>query len=297
MQIAGDYTLTYSVADSVGNITEKTRKITVLNPVIEDDTPEDDSDKPSGYVTVQFLPGENGSLEGTRVYYVHPNAIVSLTAPEVTANEGYKHTGWNHALTSTFTRETQITAEYDDVVDEQDNIIPYIPENDTNPIDKNDPEIPKVDDDGTSINIDDYYILGFYTDGHGLVDGELAKSFLVRKGTTFDSSLIPKATPKEGYRFLRWSSQLPSDGKLVENVSIQAIFELIEDDKPPTDADKYTPVVTPITKDIGQPTTGDEILDAITIPNYPEDLDPPKFVISIYRKFQMEVFLGLIQLK
>ena len=105
MQIAGDYTLTYFVADSVGNITEKTRKITVLNPVIEDDTPKDNSDKPSGYVTVQFLPGENGSLEGTRVYYVHPNAIVSLTAPEVTANEGYKHTGWNHALTSTFTRD------------------------------------------------------------------------------------------------------------------------------------------------------------------------------------------------
>ncbi|WP_311562358.1 cell wall-binding repeat-containing protein [Peptoniphilus duerdenii] len=61
--------------------------------IIVDDTPDTDDDKPAGYVTVKFLPGDNGSLEGATKFYVKPNAgktNADLTEPTVKANTGYK---------------------------------------------------------------------------------------------------------------------------------------------------------------------------------------------------------------
>ena len=40
-----------------------------------------------------------------------------------------------------------------------------------------------------------------------------------------------------------------------------------------SDADKYAPQVTPITKDYGTPTTEDEVKGAVTVPGYPADAD------------------------
>nr|WP_255702408.1 Rib/alpha-like domain-containing protein [Peptoniphilus sp. KCTC 25270] len=92
-QEAGDYTLTYSVTDSVGNVTKINREIKVLDPIIEDTSPDTDTDRPEGYVSVTFFPGEHGSLTGIRKYYVHPDAnktLANITLPQIIAKPEYK---------------------------------------------------------------------------------------------------------------------------------------------------------------------------------------------------------------
>lgn len=65
-------TLEYAVTiDEDLNLYVKYEK---LADIVEDTSPDDESDKPVGYVTVKFLPGDHGVLEGTTKFYVNPNA-------------------------------------------------------------------------------------------------------------------------------------------------------------------------------------------------------------------------------
>ncbi|MDO5028326.1 MAG: hypothetical protein Q4E36_03575, partial [Bacillota bacterium] len=72
-------------------------------------------DVPSNFVKVTFLAGENGTLEGQTIYWVNPEKEVTLSAPEVTASTGWKHTGWDQNLTGTFAIATDITATYEEL--------------------------------------------------------------------------------------------------------------------------------------------------------------------------------------
>ena len=97
-------------------------KITAQYEAIDDVVPQenpDGSDKPDGYITITFVKGDHGELSGKTVYYVKPKIAVTLTAPKVTADLGYKFTNWDPALQNIFTSDTIITAKYeaiDDVV-------------------------------------------------------------------------------------------------------------------------------------------------------------------------------------
>ena len=88
----------------------------------------DDTEKPAGYVTVTFDKGMKGkSITGTTVYYVDPNKEVTVPAPTVTPETGWKQkTGdaaWDQALTQKFTAEnTTITAQYEEIGD----VIPQV---------------------------------------------------------------------------------------------------------------------------------------------------------------------------
>ena len=77
-----------------------------------------------GYVEVTLVGGANGTLVGTKTYYVNPNKVVTIPAPTVTAKTGYKQKAgkdaWDSALTKQFTKNTTITALYNKL----DNIIP-----------------------------------------------------------------------------------------------------------------------------------------------------------------------------
>ncbi|MCH8655185.1 Rib/alpha-like domain-containing protein [Staphylococcus lugdunensis] len=46
------------------------------------------------------------------------------------------------------------------------------------------------------------------------------------------------------------------------------------------DSGKYEPKVTPITKDFGTPTTADDVIKAVTVPNYPSDKPAPKVTVD-----------------
>ena len=85
----------------------------------------DGSDKPAGYLTVTFDKGKHGTLDGKTVYYVKPNKEVTVPAPTVKPETGWKQKdgtdAWDKALTQKFTDEnTTITAQYASI----DNIVP-----------------------------------------------------------------------------------------------------------------------------------------------------------------------------
>lgn len=84
----------------------------------------DGKDKPAGYLTVTFDKGANGELSGKIVYYVKPNKEVTVPAPTVTPDVGYKQKdgtdAWDKPLTQTFSEDTKITAQYEEL----ENIIP-----------------------------------------------------------------------------------------------------------------------------------------------------------------------------
>ncbi|WP_237036827.1 cell wall-binding repeat-containing protein [Mediannikoviicoccus vaginalis] len=101
--------------------------ITALYNEIDDVIPQkntDESDKPEGYLTVTFDKGEHGTLSGQTVYYVRPNKEVTVPAPTVKAETGWKqkdgNDAWDSKLTRTFTEDTKITAQYEEL----DDIIP-----------------------------------------------------------------------------------------------------------------------------------------------------------------------------
>lgn len=79
-------------------------------------TKDDDSQKKSGYVKVTFDKGAHGTLSGTTVYFVNPNKVVTVPAPQVTAAVGYKQKlgdeAWDQALVQKFENDTTITAQY-----------------------------------------------------------------------------------------------------------------------------------------------------------------------------------------
>lgn len=82
----------------------------------------DGSDKPAGYYTVTFDEGEHGMLSGKTVYYVKPDKEVTVPAPTVKPDTGWKQKdgseAWNTSLTQTFTAEnTIITAQYAPIAD------------------------------------------------------------------------------------------------------------------------------------------------------------------------------------
>ncbi|EFD05136.1 repeat protein [Peptostreptococcus anaerobius 653-L] len=80
----------------------------------------DGSDKPAGYLTVTFVKGDHGELNGKTVYYVKPNKEVTVPAPDVKPSVGYEFEKWDKELTQTFTADTTIKAGYKAL----DNIIP-----------------------------------------------------------------------------------------------------------------------------------------------------------------------------
>ncbi|MBU5669922.1 InlB B-repeat-containing protein [Peptoniphilus sp. MSJ-1] len=79
--------------------TNVTAQYTPLDDVIPK-TKNDDSEKPSGYITVKFSGEENGTLTGNTVFYINPNKAVVLqnNAPTINPNTGYEAAGWDTSL-------------------------------------------------------------------------------------------------------------------------------------------------------------------------------------------------------
>ena len=94
-------------------------KYNVKGDVIPQKNP-DGTDKPTGYLTVTFVKGDHGELDGKTVYYVKPNKEVTVPAPTVKPATGYEFKDWDQKLTQTFTKDTTIKAEYKTL----ENIIP-----------------------------------------------------------------------------------------------------------------------------------------------------------------------------
>lgn len=209
-------------------------------PKTTDPTTGNEIDDPD-YVKVDFdKGGDHGSMDPNRkVYWVLKGIDLGnrLTAPKITPEFGWKFIGW----TNNFKTEKQIyntdtthTAQYENNLSNKD-IIPYIPEDKTNPTSPNDSGIPKKDEDGKDIDKEKYDIVAFKTEdpekgtlSHGKKEKQEYISVLVKKG--LDSSfgkVKPQVQVNEltGNKFWYWDkngdlTRAITDGAKITNGEI-----------------------------------------------------------------------------
>ena len=103
--------ITVNFTDQVGNPGSTTFNVTNIDrpDIIKNPTT---APSPKYYAKVEFLPGTNGTLNGTTVFYVLKNKGINLTAPTVTPNFGYTFNGRNTQVATNFTTDVTYTAQY-----------------------------------------------------------------------------------------------------------------------------------------------------------------------------------------
>ena len=191
---------------------------TVIKPVFTKDViPQTSTEKPDGtpsnYVEVKFVPTEKGTMTGTTIFWVNPDANVTIPVSTPIGNTYYTFKEWkigqnaegdvfNPNQAKKFTTATTITATYD----EAKNVILYKP---------SDPD-PMVRPNG-------YIRITFVAeDGIKLTE---EKAYYVKKDAKDDkgdaltlASLVkPNKTVETGYKFTGWD---PVDTTVIRETDI-----------------------------------------------------------------------------
>ncbi|MDD7340050.1 MAG: S-layer homology domain-containing protein [Eubacteriales bacterium] len=175
-----------------------------------------DQDKPDGYVTVRFLTNKNGTLTGQTTYYVNPKAgkkMSDITAPTITANDGYKVATPNWK--PEFTDDTPITEDKNFVAN-YDSVNPSPTTFEINYI-SIDTKMGKVNPASETVAIDE-------NSANGTITGSTAKA-------------------EEGYEFVKWiddkGTQVSTEAKLVPTARKSATYIAVFKEKvKETTADK-----------------------------------------------------------
>ncbi|MFR9301985.1 MAG: InlB B-repeat-containing protein [Fenollaria massiliensis] len=185
-----------------------TAQFNKLGDVIPQENP-NGSDQPVGYLKVTFVKGDHGELTGKTVYYVKPNTEVTVTAPKVTAQTGYKFTNWDQELTQTFKNDTKITAQYDLIAD----------------------VVPQENPDGSD-KPDGYITITFVKGEHGELSGKTV--YYVKPDIPVEVP-APTVTADLGYKFARWDTALQN--KFERDTIITAKYGDIDDVVPQKNPD------------------------------------------------------------
>ncbi len=175
---------------------DKDTTVTATYEALPDTVP-GSQEKPEGYVTVTFAKGEHGSLSGETSQHVNPTKVVDLKtlAPKVTADTGFKHTGWSSELKKKFTEDTTITATYEALPD----VIP-----------------------GSQEKPEGYVTVTFAKGEHGSLTGEMSQH--VNPGKEVDlKAVAPKVTADVGFKHTGWNSELKK--KFTEDTTITATYK------------------------------------------------------------------------
>ena len=110
---------------AVDDKTKVDKDIEVIGIFVKDVVPqkpgEEKPDVPDNFVKVDFSAGEHGTIaeDQTVIYWVNPDAgktLADVEKPTVTANEGWKHTGWDKADTEEIKANLTVTAQYKEKV-------------------------------------------------------------------------------------------------------------------------------------------------------------------------------------
>ena len=139
---------------------------------------EDKPNVPDDFVKVEFTKGEHGiiSSEETTIYWVNPKATdITVTAPKVTADPDWKHTGWDPAVKTAYTKATTHVAQYKEKVVT------------TDPSDE------------------DYVKVTFKAEANGNFAGNKTESYVWVLKDTEVKVTPPEVTPNKGYTFTEWS--------------------------------------------------------------------------------------------
>lgn len=204
-----------------------TAQYTGLDDIIPDTTPDDDTDKPDGYVTVKFLPGDHGTLGGTTKYYVNPKAdpvktMQDITEPTVTANTGYEVADpkWKDASDVALDKTTQIktdltyTAQYKFTKD----VVPQGPGEDK-------PVVP-----------DNYVKVEFKQGEHGTILKNQITIYWVNPKVEVDlTEKAPLVQANAEYKHTGWDKQLKDTFATATDIIAQYKKKVVDTD--PSDAD------------------------------------------------------------
>ena len=170
-----------------------------INDIVPQKPGEEKPDVPADFVLVEFKQGDHGTIAETETtkYWVNPTAkktLAEVTKPAVTANEGFKHTGWDTADTEEIKANLTVTAQYKEKVvttDPQDT---------------------------------DYVKVNFVT-SKGSLDG--TSEYWVLKDTEVTVS-APTVTGLTNYEFKAWDPEVKTTYK--ENTTHNATFNYAGDD-------------------------------------------------------------------
>ncbi len=162
-----------------------------------------ENEKPTGYVTVTFKPGENGSiLSGETVYYVNPereSTLSALTKPIVEANSGYIINGWSKQNTEVLDEDMDVIVQYID----SSSIV--------------------SSNNGTTSKPEGYITVVFKAGENGSVtSGETTYYINPTKAVTLGSLAKPVITGNQGYTAYGWDKT--DETTLTEDTEVLATY-------------------------------------------------------------------------
>ena len=169
--------------------------------------------KPDAYITVTFDKGEHASkIEGQKVYYVNPKAHpaktlgdTSIVKPKVTAETGYKFTGWNFADAKEILSDLTVIAQYKEIDD----------------------VIPKTKNDETE-KPEGYITVTFSAEENGKLTGQAVYYVNPNKAHVLKDK-APKVTPNTGFDFAGWDTQIDKSIQYSDGYTIKALYNAKND--------------------------------------------------------------------
>lgn len=154
--------------------------------------------KDANYVTVEFDAKDHGTLKGDAKFWVYKNEKVSITAPEVTAKDGYTFDKWDPAVKDSYAEATVHNATY------------------------------TTNNNVSDTEVEGYNKVTFKAGDHGTLT---EKSVWVKPDTVVDlNDKAPAVTPEKGYSHIGWKPALI--GKFENNTVIVAQYSNSISDKP-----------------------------------------------------------------
>lgn len=178
-------------------------------------TKNDDSEKPAGFITVNFLiEGQGGKIKDgqTTTYFVEPNTDVTIHPPKTEAETGYEFDKWEPDTTEarSYTEPvTTVKGEFKKLVD----------------------IIPSKNPDGTvNAKPEGYVIVNFLKGDHGVLDGKT--TFYVNpKANKTLADLKPEdnitVVPSPTYKFDKWDKDLTTN--ITGDIKVTAEYTQLPD--------------------------------------------------------------------
>ncbi|WP_103981349.1 Rib/alpha-like domain-containing protein [Helcococcus massiliensis] len=180
---------------------------------------------------------------------------------EVNNNSFWEFTGWTYRLPNSFTLDGDIGSSRSFT---NKATYKYIG-----------PEIvPQPGDDKPDVP-ENFVLVEFLPGEHGTLSGTTKYWVNPEAGKILaDITPKPKVTANEGFRFTIWDKSGITE--ITGALKVTANYEEL----PTPDNEKYEPETDPIVKEPGEPTTEEEVIDKVKIPNYPEDKEDPKITVK-----------------